>query len=123
MKYQRKKRGKTEREMGIALNLKLPSRYNQRPLRNLPFESCGTKAAAEHACTGHNSPQSSWNIVIQTHQISTIGIGEGYIQDYIHCFSQTELWYGRAIEFFRACIAKEFYTSPGYLQTARRASS
>lgn len=27
----------------------------------------------------------------------------------IHCFSQTELWYGRAIKFLRACIAIEFY--------------
>ena len=47
--------------------------------------------------------------MIQTHQTSTINIGEAYIQDYIHCFFQTELWYGRAFEFLRACIAKELY--------------
>ena len=47
--------------------------------------------------------------MLQTHQNSTITIGEGYIYVYIYCFSQTVLWYGRDIKILRACIARIFY--------------
>ena len=65
--------------------------------------------------TEHNSP--SWNIVGLTHQTSAINNGEGYIHGYIYWLSQSELWYDRAKEFFKACVAKlsknPIYIPPG----------